>query len=1192
MKIMKNIFNKFISALAMAGLGLSFAGCVDEMPVVNEELSFSRCLTPIETKVSVSQKDGQSVTFTWTHSKNATKYVIEVFEGAEDADPATLFEGEADVVLDATESPLTKKLDSDSFYFARVKAQNPDAGLEDSRWISFPYPIGTYEVRTPVEGYVVDRTATSVKLGWKSPDSEGVNEIRVSPNPDLEAGQDGPAYKALPVTAGATEFDVTGLEPSVKYTFKLHYNSADRGEILAWTRPSFEGAVEAANTEALIQALKDGAAVIELTNLETSYELYNVVDGAKNPVEIGAADALSIYGRCAVDGTKPVVNGLINIPSLTSFHAEGIKFTGSGEFGRAFELVGADEAKGMDSFTVINCDFADYKSGFFYINSYKGPSVGKIKFDNIMTTDILGEGGDGFDIRTSTQIGEISITNSTFDDGYRTFIRIDKAPIGTLTFAHNTLNNLCYVDNGNNKGLFSIRGEATAINITKNLFLNMNGHEKRGNFFYTNSADKGFDATSVTVFTGNFFYQLGPAFWKAAGDVTKDGPVTEAMAIGGGGKVIEADPCENSEEGIFNLLKTSEAYANAVGDPRWNEAYVPVVEDVNLATALASVEYGHVWALNDTKTYGKTVNKNTIKGGLRFFVNSTPFNVLENGLEFTAAGTTNADGVPTDGTVAFKVKGPGSVILSVAKSDAGAADDHLTVALGSVDGKTSTVKGAAYAGAEKAKIAFPDLNESEETIVYLYGCGPLVLTAMQWTDDVNTGGPSYLTTPVLTIDKAVVDDTYENDVTVSWEAVKNAVSYDVAVSYNKAEPKVTNVKDAKYVMTPSNMEPGEYVITVQAIKAETDMSHENSEVSEAVTFNLKETLKPVSASNATTWGDAEFRKLMAVKGTDDVKEDFVSDNLNYIAGSGKFKFGENEVTLDGVKAKYARVQLGGGGTFGSKQNLQLIVPGPGKLTVTALSSGDSARLIRVGIGETAVGEDKSVGVKTDNPYVHEFDCSAAVEGSLINIISTSGGVNVFSITWTPAGFDPNEGIPADPDAINEATALDLDFASQGLSPADGDTDIYETKQLGKFTVCTIEGKKMELDGKNKRLKFGGASVVDNATGLPTCRYVSFKVTKPGTIKYYMRDGGNDSNTDWGKREFNIVLSKIVDEATQIVRLNPDPDYASTSGYSAGNESSVRIEKEDLSGTKTTATVYVYVEAGINMYYLDFTPDAE
>ncbi len=1174
--IMKNIFGKFISALAIVGLGFSLAGCVEEMPDVNEELSFDRCLTPIESKVSVSQKDGQSVTFTWAQSKNAAQYVIEVFKGAKDAEPANVFEGTPAYTFNTEKSPLTEKLESDCFFFARVKAQNPEAGLEDSKWLSFPYPIGTYEVKTLVEASVLDRTANSIKLGWKSPDSEGINEIRVSPNPD----GDGAEFKAVAVPAGSDEFEVTGLAPSVKYTFKLHFKSANRGEVMAWTRPSYEGAVSAATSEALIQALKDGASVIELTNLETPYELYNLVDGAKNPVEIGAAGALSIYGRCAVDGTKPVVNGLMNIPSLTSFHAEGIKFTGSGEFGRAFELVGADEAKGMDSFTVINCDFADYKSGFFYINSYKGPSIGTVKFDNIMTTDILGDGGDGFDIRTATQIGEISITNSTFDDGYRTFIRIDKAPMGTFTFAQNTLNNLCYADNGNNKGVFSIRGEAAAINITKNLFLNMNGSETRGNFFYTNSADKGFDATSVTTFAGNFFYNLGPAFWKAAGDVTKDGPVTEAAAVGGGGKVIAADPCENSEEGIFNLLKTSEAYANGVGDPRWNENYVPVIEDVNLATALAAVDYGKVWTLNDTKAFGKVVNKHTIKGDLRFFVNAAPFNVLENGLEFTAAGTTDANGVPVDGAVAFKVTGPGSVILSVAKSEAGAADDHLTVAVGSVDGKTSAVKGAAYVGADKAKIAFPDLNEGEETIVYLYGCGPLVLTAMQWTDDVNTGGPAFLATPVLTIDNPVVDDAFAGDVTVSWEEVKKAASYNVAVSFNNGEPSVKNVKDTKYVMTPSKMEPGSYSITVQAIKAETDMSSENSEVSEAVVFTLKETLKQISGSNPTVWDDPYFRALIAAKGTGDVTEEFISGNLRYITGGGKFKFGENEDTFDGVKAKYARVQLGGTGKPGEKACLEFIAPGAGKLTVAAIAGGDETekpRVLAAAVGTAEIGTKDMPLSRSEGHVVAEFDCSSAVAGDLIHIYSKNKGINIFQIIWTPLAFDPDAGIPADETAINENYITDYKNDADMRTIAAG-----ETVTINKVTYGGHAEKTMDFDQSGGRLKFGGASVVGE-DGVPTQRYASFKITKPGTVTYKLvtSSGGKEN-----ERLANVILVKTVDGAQVVETLYSGPSAAKSSSPS----STCEITKEMLSDTKQTVTLYFFATGGaLNLHELGFTP---
>ncbi len=1191
MTIMKNIFSKFISALAVLGLGVSFAGCVKEMPEVNEEIAFKRCLTPIESKVAVSQKDGQSVTFTWAASKNATQYVVEVFKGAKDAEPETVFAGEAAYVFnDLKEAAYTEKLESDCYFFARVKAQNPEAELEDSKWLTFPYPIGTYEVKEYVTASVLDRTATTIKLGWTSPDSEGVNEIRVSPNPDLAEGETGPAYKAVPVTSGAAEFVVEGLQPSVKYTFALHFKSANRGEIMAWTRPSVDGAVEAATSEALIQALKDGAAVIELTNLETPYELYNIVNGAKDAVEIAvpAGGALSVYGRCAVDGTKPVVNGLMNLPSLTSFRAEGIKFVGMGDIGRAFELVGADAAAGMESFTVINCDFAEYKSGFFYINNYKGPTIGTIKIDNILVTDILGDGGDYFDIRTATKIDNISITNSTLAESSRGFIRIDKAELGTFVFDHNTVNNVCRTENSNNKGLFSIRGTATAIKITNNLFLNLNANATRTVFYYAETGEGKFNSSTVASFSKNYFYNLGENFWKTAGDATKDGPVSEATATGNGGKILSEDPCVKSEDGIFNLNKTSDAYLNAIGDPRWNENYVPVVENVDLAADLSAVEYGYVWTLNEKKDYGsKIIAQDMIRNNFRFFVKSAPFNVLDNGLEFTAAGTTDAAGVPVDAALAFKVKGPGSVIMNLAKSEAGAADDHLTVAVGTVDGKTAVVKGSAYAGAEKAKIAFPDLTAGEETIIYLYGCGPLVLNALQWTDDVNTGGPSLLATPVLTIDNPVVDDQFAGSVTVSWEAVANAVSYDFAVSYNKGEAVVKNVKETEYVMTPSTMDPGEYSITVQAVKAETDMSHENSEVSEPVAFNLKETLKPVSASNPTVWDDAYFRPLIALKGTGDITEEFISGNLRYITGDGKFKFGENEDTFDGVKAKYARVQLEGTGNADpGKACLQFIAPGPGKLTVAAIAGGDEEtthRVLAAAVGTTEVGTKDMPLLRADGHVVAEFDCSTAVAGSLIHIYSKYKGINIFSITWTPLGFDPNAGIPADETAINEAYLTDY---SDATKYPDGDLVAAGTqKTIDKITYGALSGKALGSEISKPRLKFNGKSEVGE-DGIPTGGYASFRITKPGTITHKIISGNKD---DAPNRFVHIILVKKVDGANKVVELYNQASDANGSDPAR----TLEITKEVLSDTKETVTIYFYCSGNaVNLYQLGFTPDAE
>lgn len=1180
---MKHIFSRIISAASIAAVAAFMSGCVEEIPAVNEDLVLGRCLTPTGSSVTVSQADGQTVTFTWVTSKGPSNYYIEIFEGGEESDPETVFEGTPVKVLEPETSPASVVLESDKFYFARIKAQNPESGIDDSKWLTFPYPIGTYEVKPSVEPVLVDRTESTISLKWTQIDEFIVDQVRVSPNPDAS---DGKAYKSYPVNpAGQGDevtFTVDGLQPSVKYTVAVHYRSANRGELYVWTRPSLTNPTVVATTEAFANALRDGAPVIKVTNTETPYVIYDGVDDNNRmkgfPVALPAEGSMRIYGDGDIDGKKPTVIGTLKIPAMAEFHVEGLEFVGnegSMTANHTFSL--ASGATEMTSFSVLNCDMTGYNSGFFYVSG-ANTNVGTLSFSNIMVTETAGTDGDAFDIRDEISIGSITIRESTFSNGIRSFIRIDKAAVSSFQFENNTLNSLCSVES-NNKGLFYIRGSVSVFNIKKNLFLNMNGHAEK-TVLFSDAA-----AADAAKFSSNYYYRLGNGFWmpekSGSEDLNPDGKgkVTQTQGTADGGVILSGDPCENSEEGILYVKRTSDVYSKAVGDPRWLENYVPVVEDLTLT----GVDYGKSWTLNDTKLYGDVVKKDIVRDNLRFFSQTVPFNILSEGLEFTGAGITGATGVPTDGAIAFKVNGPGSVILSVAKSRTGDNNNHLSVALGDADGKSASVKGAAYVGGTKVKVAFPTVEPGQEQIVYLYACGPLVLTAMQWSEDTDTGAAAILETPVPSIDQPSVDDTFTGTVTVSWQQVASAGSYKVTV--NGEEHTVT---ETAYLMTPSEMSPGKYTITVQALVAEGDISKENSEVSAVVEFEILETLKQVSSALPTVWDPSYFAPLITTYGTGDLTEDFIAGNLKYITGGGKFKFGENEVEYNGVNGKYARVQIGGTGTPGEKASMQFIAGGPGTLTVTAVTGGDETsvpRVLAVAVGGEKVGSMDLPLLRSDGLVSQDFVCSSAVAGSAINIYSENKGINVFEIIWTPEGYDPEAGIPSDPEAIEQYEAFDITDASLP-------SEITSAVTSGKFTLVGSAGKKLNVDVGSARLKFNGASSVDDATGLPTDRFVSFKVTGPGLIKHYVRDAGSSGNEDYGKRVYHIVLAKeLSDGSVQLVDLNADDNFAPTSGYKAGSEKQTRIDSGDLSGTTKTAAVYIYVEAGCNLYYLDYTPDA-
>lgn len=133
--------------------------------------------------------------------------------------------------------------------------------------------------------------------------------------------------------------------------------------------------------------------------------------------------------------------------------------------------------------------------------------------------------------------------------------------------------------------------------------------------------------------------------------------------------------------------------------------------------------------------------------------------------------------------------------------------------------------------------------------------------------------------------------------------------------------------------------------------------------------------------------------------TADLKKDadgFTYKGLSFLFGGGKFKFGQNN-NADGVKA--TRFQYGGTGST-SKQCVSFTVDVPGTLVVEAVSSSSSAdRPLAVSVDDTELTSQNALG---SGAIRLTFDCSSATDGSKISIYSKNGGINVFSITWTPS----------------------------------------------------------------------------------------------------------------------------------------------------------------------------------------------
>ena len=1147
---MKRIFITLTTALAIV---FAMTSCVEQMPQINEELVLGRCLTPTEATAPIDRTDGKTVSFTWAESKGATQYTIEIFEGAEDADPATVFEGTPLYTETPEHSPLKKTLPSDKFYFARVKAQAPGTSVEDSKWKEFPYPIGTYEVKTNLWPTVVARTSESIKIQWNEIDADRVDHIRVSPDPEDETK----AYKRYDVTASTGEtvaFNVDGLAPSVKYTVAVHFKSANRGEVVAWTRPSLNNPTVVSTSEQLNNALKDGAPVINVAYSTTPYDLRVADDtGALKNVTIGVNAEnpnIHIYGEATDAGAMPVLSGTLNFPhGLVDIRVESIKFDGNAySFERPVVINGipASEAAPVDygKIEFVNCEVTGYKCGVFYYNSGTGTvNIGSVLLSNLYVTDTQGSGGDGIDVRAVTSIGRMEISECTFVDGFRDFLRIDaNATVSAIKFSKNTL---CNVSNTNaNKGIFYVRAAFDTFEFSDNLIM------------HASNAEKSILACNYipNKISNNWFYKLSPVFWmpeeiddKKVNETGK-GKLTQSAGLAGGGQILSSDPCYDSTDG--NLYVKNAAVLEAkVGDPRWLQAYKEVAEDLTLSPVAA----GKSWNLMDTKTFGKTVKKSMVRDGLRFIVGANPFKVSEKGLEFAAAGTVEALGVPSDAAVAFMINSPGTVILSSIKSNTGSAQGHITVAYGPADGSKAIAAGSVNIGMSKAKVSLPNVVPNEPQIVYLYGCSSVILTALQWTDQVDEGGSAVLAAPAVSISNESVQDTFTGEVKLSWDAVPAAGSYKVYVNLpadaEELPDAYAETSATEYVLPLSKLGTGKFTFQVQACPAADDMSREPSELSGALAFKYLETLKPVLVE--TVWGNDEFKYISdywGEVGSSGIAEDFVLKNLGYLAGGGKLKTGT-------TNEKY-RVQFNSSGSAGTKCNLQIMVGGPGKLVVTAVSSGDAEQPLAVAIGTTQVGEIQMFPDKTQAPVTKEFDLSEAKSGDIINLYRTGSGVNVLEIKWIP-----NNLPSVDPTWVSETTVWgDGYFANIKDVLYPGVAEIKEDFTSEKITYTAGGGKfKPGTTAGATRIQLGGS-------GSTTKQCFSFTVSGPGTLSITALSTGDDDRV--------LVVHDGTNELGTIAAPNKNADPVSNS-----------LDVNSKSGD----TLYIYSRSsGVNVLEIKWT----
>lgn len=303
----------------------------------------------------------------------------------------------------------------------------------------------------------------------------------------------------------------------------------------------------ASNLDELISALDAGKTSISLN--AGTYDFTSAPETATafsgGVLTLNAGTVLKGISKAGVD--PEIIGGIKLGEGVTHFTAQNIKFNGKeSAIGTAFEISAVINA---DKVLVRDCEVFGYGKSLFY-NKVADVNVGVLTLDRLLVHD-MGAGQGMIDIRQPL-IGAVVIENSTFYNGGRDFIRLDKAGLQSVKSASIRNNTFSCVSVDAENSILYVRAEGIdgKYTVENNLFLNEGGST-------TVLAKSG---SKVPTMNNNWFFNCtSEAFWSGA--------IDQATAAVGGG-VLEADPCTASAEGKFKLTNLDLKKAK-VGDPRW-----------------------------------------------------------------------------------------------------------------------------------------------------------------------------------------------------------------------------------------------------------------------------------------------------------------------------------------------------------------------------------------------------------------------------------------------------------------------------------------------------------------------------------------------------------------------------------------------------------------------------------------------
>ena len=524
---MNKILRRISYTLGMCAMALTAVSCDDEAEELTS-VEYDRLFAPTALEIRIQDRTNIRASWECLSADDAKSYTIELFAN----DPDMLCEGTPETYTDITENPyVITGLAGETTYSFRIKAVGE---TKESKWTTTVFTTEAEQIFQAVAD--ADIAATSVTLRWTA--GEEADLITVTP---VEEGS-----AAATVTYSVTADDIAngyatieGLTPETDYEAVLTLGGRTRGTIEFTTSIDTGGMT-------LVSEGDDLVAAIDADNGEGLFLAAGVY-------ELGDYTLTKAIAIAAAPGNKPTIHGRFLIDSaISSLKLTNLIFDGEGELDNVLQMGSA--SGNLSTVTFEGCEIRNMKKHLIY--NGVGATIGDIVINNCIWDNIEGNGGDGFDFRSGDSLGSMTVTNTTFSNGVRTFLRCQATLTGNITFDHCTFYNICSFNNSNNHGLFRITdGESSTFTVTNSIFYGIGYEGASGNAGVW--ARSGGMKVNSAVYDKNYWYN-SPNLWNADSEYSSDA-----------GVATEADPgFVDAANGDFTITHEDMIFYQ-VGDPRW-----------------------------------------------------------------------------------------------------------------------------------------------------------------------------------------------------------------------------------------------------------------------------------------------------------------------------------------------------------------------------------------------------------------------------------------------------------------------------------------------------------------------------------------------------------------------------------------------------------------------------------------------